>query len=134
MFKKILKWCNENHWFLIAGGVIICGLLWSYGCNSTTHSMINDNQLVTRSELKAELEYYVSLAKARAEELDQQDAIKQQLLDAANIMSTTGTINPSGLLNLIASVGGISFGLNRNQKVKALQKQITENVKATDTA
>ena len=47
----------------------------------------------------------------------------QALLDAGNLMATTGQINPSGLINIAATIGAISFGLNRNQKLKAVTKE-----------
>jgi len=131
MFKKILNFLNDNHWFIIAGLIAASILFMTYSCQSTTESLMTPDKKVTRTELQTELEYYVGIAKARSEELDTQDAIKQQLIDAANIISQTGTINPSGLLNLMATIGAISFGLNRNQKVKAVKKELENNVSTT---
>ena len=121
--KKILLWLNEQHWYLIGIAVLVVLIFWTYGCVSTTESLINQNQKITRSELQNELNYLVGLAKAREEDLDRQDSVKQALLDSANIMSQTGSINPSGLINLAATIGAISFGLNRQQKLKAATKK-----------
>lgn len=115
---SILKFLNDNHWYLVAGCLAAGLLFWTYGCVSTTESLINPGQQINRTELQAELTYLIGLAGARGEDLDRQDAVKQALLDAANVMSTTGSINPSGLINLVACIGAISFGLNRNQKFK----------------
>lgn len=113
---------NEQHWYVIAFTLIAGLAIFGYGCVSTTESLIDPERKVSRTELVNELNYLVGMAKAREEDLDRQDEIKQALFDAANIMSQAGTINPSGLINLAACIGAISFGLNRNQKVKALTK------------
>jgi len=82
--------------------------------------MYPDKQ-INRSELETELQYLVSTVQNRIEDLDRQDAIKQSLLDAANVVASTGTINPSGLINLAATIGAIGFGLNRNQALKKIK-------------
>lgn len=116
MLKTILKFGNDNHWFIFAAIIAALLLFWVYGCESTVKSLVNADQMVNRSELQNELTYIVGQAKAREENLDKQDAVKQALLDAANVMGSTGTINPSGLINLAATIGGISFGLTQRQK------------------
>ncbi len=124
--KKFLKNLNDNHWYLIAAAIAAGIMIWTYGCISTVPSVLHPEQLINRIELDNELQYLIGLVQARAQELDRQDAIKQSLLDAANVISQTGNINPSGLLNIFATIGAISFGLNRNQKVKSLAKQISQ--------
>jgi hypothetical protein len=129
MIKMALKFMNENHWYIIAGALAAAAIFWTYGCTSTTKSLLDENRMVCRDELIAELNYTIDLAKSREADLDRQDAVKQSLLDAANIMSTSGSINPSGLINLAASIGGISFGLTQRQKRIASEKS-----KPTDSA
>ena len=118
--SKILKYLNDNHWYIIAGCVIFIMILWTYGCESQVESMINPPKLINRAELENELNYLVGLVEVKAEDLNRQDMIKQSLLDAANIIGAGGSINPSGLLNIAATIGAISFGLNRNQKLKKI--------------
>lgn len=122
--KRILKSLNDNHWYIIAAAIAAAIMIWVYGCVSTVPSVLHPEQLINRIELDNELQYLIGLVQARAQELDRQDAIKQALLDSANVIGQTGNINPSGLLNIIATIGAVSFGLNRNQKAKALAKQI----------
>jgi hypothetical protein len=116
MLKTVAKFFNDNHWYIIAGAMVFASILWAYGCESKTISLLDAKRKVGRMELQNELNYEVGLAKARIADLDKQDAVKQSLLDAANIMNNTGTINASGLLNLAASIGGISYGLTQRQK------------------
>lgn len=118
--KKILSWLNDQHWYLIAIVVIAAAIFGTYGCESQVSGLLNPNARISRAELQNELAFIIGQAEIKVADLDRQDEIKQALLDAANIMSTTGTINPSGLINLAACIGAISFGLNRNQKLKKL--------------
>jgi len=127
MLKRILKFCNDNHWWIIAGTLVMVMTFWAFGCQSTTASIMNPEKKVCRSELINELNYFVGLAKSREEDLDRQDAAKQALIDAARLVSQTGTINPAGLLNIAATIGAIGFGLNRNQKVKAVLAAASKN-------
>lgn len=117
---KILNWLNEQHWYLIAAICIVSVCLWTYGCESTTGSLLDPNQKINRAGLQNEINYILGQAEIKAADLDKQDAIKQALLDAATVIGSTGQINPSGLLSLAATIGAISFGLNRNQKLKKL--------------
>jgi len=118
--KALLSWLNEQHWYIIATIVIAVAIFWTYGCESQVTSMLDPNQKVNRMGLQNELNYLVGQVEVKVADLDKQDEIKQALLDAANVIGTTGSINPSGLINLAACIGAIGFGLNRNQKLKSL--------------
>jgi hypothetical protein len=123
--KTILKFLNDNHWTII-GISAICGLLlWIYGCQSTVPSMLNPSKRVTRAELKLESDFLLGQVQVKLADLDNQDALKQLILDQAALFGQTGTFNPMGLLNTAISIGAISWGLNRNQKVNALTKAAT---------
>jgi hypothetical protein len=132
MLSLILKALNDNHWFIVAAALISILFFYGYGCESQTNSLINPEKKVTRGELQAELEYLASIADVRIADLDKRDAIKQELLDAANVIGTGGTINASGLVNLAATIGAISFGLNRNQQLKNTLKNKTANDSTTN--
>lgn len=120
--KKLLKFCNDNHWFIIATVVLGIGFFWLYGCQSTVPSMIDGKKQITRAELELESDFLIGQIRVKMENLDQQDEIKRLILDQAAIFGQTGTFNPLGLLNSIISIGAISFGLNRNQKLNAALK------------
>lgn len=123
--KAFLKFANDNHWYLIGIVLISIAIFWTYGCESEVESMLDPTKTVNRHMLEAELDYLIADVENKVADLNRQDEIKQALLDSVNILGTTGNINPSGLLNLVATIGAITFGLNRNQKVKALKKNPT---------
>ena len=114
--KKLLKFINENHHYIIAAAVIIVCSLWTYGCESMTNSILNPNQRINRAELQIEVDYFLAHAQLKVLDLNKQDEIKQRILDLGSIFATTGTINPTGLLNTAIAVAGISFGLNQRKR------------------
>lgn len=128
--KKLLKWCNHNHWYII-GAIILASLsIWLVGCQSTVNSLLTPDKMVTRGELQAEIEYLINLAETRKDELNRQDEIKTQLLNIASVVSADGTFNPSGLISILTTIASLSFGLDRNYKLKS--KVIA--AKSTNTA
>ena len=72
--------------------------------------------MVTRPELKIEVDYFMAHADLKFMTLDKQDEIRQWLIDLGSTFATTGTLNPTGLLNTAVSVGAIAFGLNQRKK------------------
>lgn len=116
--NKFLTWLNEQHWYIVAL-IVIGGLIfWIYGCESQTKSLIHPEEKVNRLELTAEMEYLAGIADARIADLDKQDEIKQAFLEALVVVGQGGQFNVAGLVNLAATIGAISWGLNRNQKLK----------------
>lgn len=114
--KKALKFLNDNHHYFIAAAVIIICSVWTYGCESKVNSILHPNQLVTRGELKIEIDYFMAHADLKLMTLDKQDELKQWLIDLGTTFATTGTVNPTGLLNTAISVAAIAFGLNQRKR------------------
>jgi len=124
---KFLKALNENHWYLIGGSIAIALLIWIHGCQSTVSSMVSPGEKITRTELQLEVDYLLGQAKVKLEDLDRQDEIKSLLLEQAALFSTTGTFNPTGLLNTVISIGAVAFGLDRNRKLKVANQAKSNN-------
>ncbi len=116
--SKLLKFLNDNHWYLVAGIILCATMFWSYGCESQTTSLIDPAKQVNRGELQVEIEYVAGIAKTRVMDLDKKDEFKMALFDALVLISQGGQINSLGVLNLAATIAAISWGLNRNQKLK----------------
>lgn len=114
--KKILKFLNDNHHYIIAAAIIIAAMFWTYGCESNVSGLLNPNQRISRQELQIEINYIIAQAEVKFMDLDKQDQLKQALLDLGSTFATTGTLNPTGLLNTAISVGAIAFGLNQRKR------------------
>lgn len=125
--KTLLKFLNDQHWFIIAFLLSVFAAMWIYGCESQVSSLIDPDKKVNRSELQVEIEYVAGIARTRIEGLDKQDEIKQALFDALTLVSQGGQINTMGVLNLFATIGAVSWGLNRNQKLKAITAKNSTN-------
>lgn len=114
--KKALKFINDNHHYIIAAIILLVACFWTYGCHSQVNSILNPNQRITRAELEIEVDYFLAHAELKFMDLDKQDQIKQALLDLGSTFATTGTLNPTGLLNTAISVAAIAFGLNQRKR------------------
>jgi len=125
--KTVLHFLNENHQYAIAAVVIAAATFWAYGCQSQVNSLLNPTQQITRPELQAEIDFLIAQAEIKFTDLNKQDQIKQALLDLGSTFATTGTLNPTGLLNTAVSIAAIAFGLNRNQKLKVATAKNSTN-------
>ncbi|MBA7658076.1 hypothetical protein ES703_66024 [subsurface metagenome] len=114
--KTVLKFLNDNHQYLIGAIVIAAVMFWTYGCQSQVSSMLHPERKITRAGLQLELDYLVGQLEIKFADLDKQDEIKQTLLDLGSTFATSGTLNPTGLLNTAISVAAISFGLNQRKR------------------
>jgi hypothetical protein len=123
MCEKLITLITKNIWYIFAACILAVPVFFAYAMQSKCPSLINPDRKVTRDELQNELAYLIGQAKVRAADLDRQDAIKQQLLDAPNIIAAGGGVNASGILNLAASIGGIAFGLQQRQKLANVNKK-----------
>ncbi len=119
MLKKILHFCNDNHFAVFAGIILIVGLFYFLGCQSTVPSMIDPEKKVNRGELQAESDFLIAQVRLKLENLDRQDEIKRLITDQASLFATTGSFNPMGLLNLGVSVFAIGSALDSRRKLKA---------------
>jgi hypothetical protein len=122
---NLLKWLNEQHWYILALIIITFIFWWTYGCESTVCSLIDSTKQVNRAELKVEIEYVAGIAKTRISDLDKKDEIKKALFDSLVLIGEGGQINAAGLVNLVATISAISWGLKKNQQLKNVNQTST---------
>jgi len=120
--QHLLKFLNDNHWYIIACVLACSFVFWIYGCESQVTSLLYPEKKINRMELENETTYIIGQAKVKLADLDRQDELKQLVLDQAAIFSQQGSFNPMGLLNTIVTIGAVSFGLNRNQLLRDANK------------
>lgn len=124
MYEKILKLLNDNHAFLIGAIVVLAIGFYGYGCQSTVKSIIDPENKLTRAELQTEVDYLLSQAQNRFDELDRQDQIKLLIFEQAALFAQTGTINPMGLLTTAVSVVAVGSALDQRRKKKELEQRM----------
>jgi len=90
-------------------GIVLCFALifWTFSCEARVKSLNDPLLNVTRLELQAELDYYLSLAAARFAQLDRQETFQRILFENAVLFSEAGTLNIQGLINTVLAVLGI---------------------------
>lgn len=91
--------------------VLTALLFWGYSCQPVTKSLIRPGERVTRPELQIELDTIIATAKVRMAELDKQEAFRDLIFQNALVVVETGTMNPAGIITLLAGLYGIFRGV-----------------------
>ena len=123
MTKKILDFLNHERYQMLA--VTFCFVLIFSGicCESKTQSLFYPDRKVTRTELAAEVDGFISRVDTAYKHLDRQDEGKALLYDQVVLWSTTGAFNPAALIPLVASilgVGAIADNVRKRRDIKKL--------------
>ena len=130
--SEIWKAIRHNQATIVALVIVLGITVWIYGCQSTVTSPVSEKK-VTRGQLVAEADKFAADLALAYEDLDRQDAFKQQIVSIGVAYAETGGINPIGAgLSLL---GIVSAGLlvdNRRKDVAIKSKtNALEAVKPT---
>jgi len=125
VIEKVWRAIRHNHSLVVA--VVACVLIsyWIYGCQSQVESMRTPGKKVTRPELKIEVDTFLAQANVKFEDLDRQDAFKQELVKYALVLAEGGTVNPVGVitgLSAILGLGAIADNRRKDGVIKGLKK------------
>jgi len=123
-----LQFLNDNHWLFIFGIILLGLFFFLYGCESTVPSMRLDGIKVNRNELVDEVDFILAQAQTKLEDLDKQDEVRQLILDKAAMFSATGAFNPTGLLNILVSVGAIGTAVDARRKLKVIKQKTPPSI------
>lgn len=85
-------------------------LFWGWGCPARVPSLITNGKKVTRPELQIELDTIIATAEFRMAKLDQQDQFRDIIFKNAMLMIEGGTLNPIGIITLLAGLYGVTRG------------------------
>jgi len=118
----------------VAGFFIVTVVLcWIYGCESKVRSLKQPHQLISRSELKLEVDSLLSEIDSKITDLDKQDAFKQSLFAFGVRLAQGQDVDPIGLALLLGNILGLGCAfdnLRKNTVIKTLQnnsKIVTKN-------
>lgn len=101
---------SENWPKVIAILVLTAILFWGWGCPSRVGSLITPGKKITRPELQIELDSIISTAEFRMAELDKQDRFRDLIFNNALLMIEGGTLNPVGIITMLAGIYGVTRG------------------------
>jgi len=90
--------------------VLTAVLFFGFHCQPETKSLLHPGEKVTRPELQIELDSIIATANYRMAELDKQEAIHDLIFKNALLVVETGTMNPAGIITLLAGLYGITRG------------------------
>ena len=85
-------------------------MVYCYGCEPKTKSLITPNKLVNRLELQLEFDQIVGLSQIRMLDLDQQEQFRAIVLQNALVLVQGNPLNPLGIITAIAGVYGVMQG------------------------
>ena len=104
--------------FIVAGLL----LLYAYGCEPRTGSLITPGEKVNRKQLLTEFEMLEYKLESSIENLDQQQRIRDLIFQQGLIIAQSGGVNPIGLITALMSVlgvGAIADDVRLRKKIKA---------------
>ena len=123
--SKIIKYLLTEIGQTTAIVIIALLIIWLIGCQSKVKSLNGGNILVSRGELKNELDHVLAVAELRFVELDRQDEIKQIIFNSALLMARSGAINPIGVLTTFGAILGLGATVDNVKKRKEIKKLST---------
>lgn len=122
--KKIIEFLNHERYQVVAVAICTALLIWIFSCQSTTRSPSDPTIQVTAVQLDAEIDYYLARCEIAYQDIEQQDAIKQKLLDAAAIAAQGGQVNIVGLLLANLGILGAGATVDNVRKRRDLKKAL----------
>ena len=85
-------------------------LFWGYGCPAKVDSLLHPDKKIVRAELQVELDTIIATAQFRMADLDKQEAFRDVIFQNAMLIVETGTLNPLGIITMLAGLYGITRG------------------------
>jgi len=111
------EWLKTN-WLKIVSTIIgLTLVLYFFGCPPQTQSLIDPTKKVTAPELQIEIDTLVSKYELRRLNLEQQDQLRQLILNNALVMVQQGQVNPLGILTALFAFYGVGSAANTTKNV-----------------
>ncbi len=122
--EKIWRAIRHNQCLTTAAVICIALGCWIYGCQSQVESMRTSDKMVTRPQLKIEVDTFLAEAKLKFEDLNRQDAFKRQLFEYGLIVAQGSSVNPVGVavsLFGILGIGAVADNRRKDGVIKGLK-------------
>lgn len=115
---QIIKKLNGKTFTVVGITLGLVIVLYFYGCESRTCSILDPQRQVTRAELQAEVAMYEARLLDRSRDLDRKDSVKKFLSEQLSVVASGGGVNPIGALNSLATILAVGYAVDANRKVK----------------
>lgn len=107
--KNLLNILKQNTHWIFSAVVCLCLLIYAYGCEPETQSIIYPEQKVDRLQLTYELETLIARGEAGFADLDRQIEIRNLIFQQGLIAVQGGTLSPVGVITTIMAIFGIGL-------------------------
>lgn len=124
MSTIIKKFIDHNAAILQSICLCSAALLWFYGCEAKTTSLVSPNVKVTRAELENEVSTLAAQAEAKFADLERQEILRQAIAETLAVQAKSGTVNPTGVMTLvlsILSIGAVATYRKKDTVIKTLK-------------
>lgn len=135
--KKLTEFLNHERYQVVAFVITVALTIWLTACPSKVPSLVTPPKLVTRAELKIELDTLLASAEARFHALDRQDELKEALFEQSIAWAQTGVINPLGIITTMCAIAGIGAtvdNVRKRRKIKGLETNANSTAKTDPPA
>jgi len=95
-------------------------LFYAYSCQSVVVSTVYPNRKITRPELVAEVDLFLSQAAAKFDDLDRQDLVKDTIFNSVLDLAQGKAVNPIGVAVTLASILGLGAAADNIRKTTHL--------------
>jgi len=113
--------------------IFVIGLIvWTYGCESKCKSIQDPATMITRHELKNEVENFLNQVETREKDLNRQDEIKKLVLEKTMLIAQTGTISPVGIISTLGLIVGFGATVDNVRKRREIKK-LTNGIASDST-
>lgn len=122
---KILASLKDKWPLVIACCVCVVLVIFAYGCEPETASLIHPLTKVTRAELNIEIETLLSTSQIRFADLDRQEQIRDVIFQQALVIAEGGAINPFGIITTLLAVLGVGAAADDVRLRKERKRTLT---------
>ncbi len=109
---KIIKKYLAEMPLITASAICVLLLLFAFGCEPKTASLLNPNRQVSRQQLENEFDYLLQVHQERTADLEKQEEIKQIIFQQGLIVAQGGGYNPIGIATTLLAVLGFGAGID----------------------
>lgn len=114
--KNLYASIRHNSGIVLSATLIPFALIYAYSCQSVVVSTIPGRGKITRPELIAEVDLFLSVAEAKFADLDRQDLVKSTIFNSLTELASGQTVNPVGLLLVIGNLLGLGAVVDNVRK------------------
>lgn len=117
---KLYAFVRHNSGVCLGFALLPLVLIFVYSCQSVVVSTVYPTRKITRPELVAEVDLFLSQAAAKFDDLDRQDLVKGTIFNSVLDLAQGKAVNPIGVAVTLASILGLGAAADNIRKTTHL--------------